>query len=225
MNTGWNVARDGQSWTGDGAQAFEAERLAEKDWDDRDSVERDRPGRTRDIGTKARLSSISTSSSCTSGTSDSPHGHQLPTPTKSTQSYFSSPEQEFTPLTPACPESPTASHVGTLSSVDENGLGSPVASSATRSGRAIKGRTRSMNAIGSQVRRETQSERSGNGNGSQTNGVANGMSGGGKSPQRPGRGKGRMASEGAAVPSTNGTGRGRNSRNSEERRRDTRTST
>jgi hypothetical protein len=120
------------------------------------------------------------------------------------------------------PESPTASHVGTLSSVDENGLGSSAAASATRSGRAMKGRTRSMNALGS--RRETQSERSGNG--SQTNGVGDGASGGGRSPQRPGRGKGRVATSGdGAVPSTNGTGRGRISRNPEDRRRNSRTST
>ena len=244
-NSGWNpceVARNGQIWMGDGARALEVERSAVKAWDDRDGPEnggKDRtPARTREPGKKARLSSLSTSSR-TSGTSDSPQWNQLPTPTKSTQT--SSPEQVVIPLTPGYPESPTAPQMGMLPSMDGKGLGSPVTASASRSGgRAMKGRTRSMNALGNQAPRETHSERSGSGTGGKhMNGVVNGVSGSGTSLHKSGRGKGTGSSGsgrrgasgdgGGAIPIVNGTGNGRiggnpDQKQTEERWRSLRTS-
>ncbi|KAJ7647484.1 hypothetical protein FB45DRAFT_893564 [Roridomyces roridus] len=88
---GWSgfaeIERSGHAWTGETAEAFAAERLAEKEREEPPSPV-ERLGKTREAGKRVRLPSVSVSSS--SGSSDIP----LPlTPT-------ASPTQHHTPITP-----------------------------------------------------------------------------------------------------------------------------
>jgi hypothetical protein len=223
IRKGWNpskIERVGQVWTGDAAEAAMAEVSAGKDKEDCiSSMEKEKPGRSRDATRKARLSSVSTSSS-SSGANESQTYPQLPTPTRSAHSQ--SPMQPFSPLTPSHSETSVSTMLSSVIESAEHGSREQNDSWSRftdpeddkQANGVVRGRTRSA-TVGTVKENGRQNHERVGAIGKTAPGRG---SSGGSGPTRVGRGRGRGAGgagrksvvgDGSGTPGTNGTGRGK----------------
>ena len=209
-----NIERLGQFWSGETADALAAEQCTVTDKEDMMSpVEKDRPGRFRDGARKARVLSMSTSSSSSGGGES--NTYQPTTPTRSLPSQ--SPSQPVFPPTPSHSETSGST---ILSSVVESAEHTQVRErpsipelSTSQVDGVIRGRPRAATTPAVREGAKQYHERSG----------PIGRNARGSGGMRSGRGRGRGAfgagrnvasGENNGVASTSGSGRGKPGRGS-----------